>query len=81
MAESKSKKADDPEAGLKEVQERVDKELEQGFVGTKVDPIDNKEYSIQSGPDSPTIAEQYEALAEAELEKDKDRHAATKNAI
>jgi hypothetical protein len=60
----KNENADDTEAGLAEVQEKVDQETEQGFVGVEVDPIPNEEYSVQTGPDSPTIAEQQKALAE-----------------
>lgn len=48
-----------------EVQDRVDAETDQGFRGTAVDPIPNEEYSLESGPDSPTAADQRAALAEA----------------
>jgi hypothetical protein len=41
-----------------EIQKAVDQAEEQGFIGTKVDPRDNEEYSLQSGPDSPSAAEQ-----------------------
>lgn len=36
-----------------DVQEKADKEQAQGFVGTKVDPIDDAEYTLTTGPDSP----------------------------
>ncbi|RPH36344.1 MAG: hypothetical protein EHM90_02225 [Chloroflexi bacterium] len=72
MAESKAKSdsskssvSDEVKAaGAEEVQEKVDKELEQGFSGTEVDPIPNEAYSVQSGPDSPTVVEIDEALAD-----------------
>lgn len=51
-----------------QVQAAVDEETEQGFRGTKVDPLPNEAYSLESGPDSPTPAEQRAALAEAEAE-------------
>lgn len=60
MAESKakssSKKASD--SGQAEVRENFEAEQEQGFRGREVDPTPNEEFSIRSGPDSPTAAEQ-----------------------
>jgi hypothetical protein len=35
------------DAGEKEVQQRVDQEQEQGFVGTEVDPTPNENYTVQ----------------------------------
>lgn len=55
MAERKKKDAGD--AGEAEVQATADAEVDQGFAGTKVDPRDNEEYSLESGPDSPSAAE------------------------
>lgn len=82
MAENKSKQekaANDPEAGVKEVEEKLQKEQEQGFAGVEVDPIPNERYSLETdGQDSPTIAEQEKALAEKLA--DEDRHP-TGNAI
>lgn len=43
------------DAGQAEVQAKVDKETEKGYRGVKVDPLPNSAYSIQSGPDSPTL--------------------------
>lgn len=40
-----------------DVQEKADKEHEQGFVGTKVDPRPNSDYSLESGPDSPSAVD------------------------
>lgn len=34
-----------------------------GFIGTKVDPTPNEEYSLESGPDSPSASEAREAAA------------------
>ena len=45
------------DAGQAEVQAKVDKETDQGFRGTKVDPLPNEAYSIKTGPDSPTLAD------------------------
>lgn len=65
------------ESQEQKVQEAVDRAEEQGFIGEKADPRDNEEYSLQSGPDSPTAGEQnVEALraraeqAEADLNAD-----------
>lgn len=38
---------------------------EKGFIGTAVDQIPNEEYSLESGPDSPSIPEQVERNASA----------------
>ena len=50
-----AKASDD--AGKASVQEQVDAEQEQGFFGTKVDPRPNSDYSLESGPDSPSAVE------------------------
>lgn len=62
MATKGDKAADKAQAQAEKV---LDQEQAQGFRGTKVDPIDNEAYSLESGPDSPTILEQREALAAA----------------
>ncbi|MEO6467495.1 MAG: hypothetical protein ABIP21_00235 [Acidimicrobiia bacterium] len=36
-----------------DVAKQIDKETEQGFVGVKVDPIDDAEYTLTTGPNSP----------------------------
>lgn len=54
------------DAGQAEVQKNVDEEQEQGFRGAEVDPLPNSAYSLESGPDSPTAAEQREALKKRE---------------
>jgi hypothetical protein len=41
------------DAGQAEVQKTVDKLEDQGFLGTKVDPLPNSAHSLESGPDSP----------------------------
>lgn len=60
MAESKQVKADKAE-----VQKKVDTETDKGYEGTGVDPLPNSAYSLESGPESPTVAEQREALKKA----------------
>lgn len=40
-----------------DVEERAAEEAEQGFIGVKVDPIPNEEYSLETGPDSPPAVE------------------------
>lgn len=49
-----SKRATD--AGVAEVEQKTEKEQAQGFIGQKVDPRPNEEYSLESGPDSPPHA-------------------------
>jgi len=36
-------------------QEAVDEETDQGYRGVKVDPLPNSAYSLESGPDAPTV--------------------------
>jgi hypothetical protein len=57
MADSKrgAKSADDGgQADLQTTQNRYD---EQGYIGTKVDPLPNEAHSLESGPDAPTAVE------------------------
>lgn len=51
--------ADQPtgDLGKAEVQRQMDRDLEQGFHGVKVDPLPNEAYSLQTGPDSPRAVE------------------------
>jgi hypothetical protein len=51
-------------------------ELEQGFRGLKVDPRDNSEYSLESGPDSPSALEQMADARDA-AQADAEASAAT----
>jgi hypothetical protein len=56
----------DDDLGQSEVQEKVASAQEKGYIGEEVDPIDNDRYSIKTGPESPTVAEQEAALAKKE---------------
>ena len=49
----------DADAIAGDVQEQVDEMNEQGFLGEAVDPVDNDEYALTSGPDSPTVADDH----------------------
>lgn len=40
-----------------DVEKQVQAEQEQGFLGQKVDPRPNSDYSLESGPDSPSAVE------------------------
>jgi hypothetical protein len=48
----RKKPADD--GGQAEAQSLTDQANEQGFIGTKVDPLPNEAHSLESGPDAPT---------------------------
>jgi len=53
--------------GVAEVQERVDRENEQGFVGVEVDPTPNENYTLQgvtSGAPTPETDEKAAADAQ-----------------
>lgn len=56
------------DVGEAEVQKKVDKIEDKGFIGIEADPIDNDRYSIKTGPESPTDAEQREAVAKKETD-------------
>lgn len=45
------------DAGTAEVQAKVDKAEDKGYFGTKVDPLPNEAYSLETGPDSPRAVE------------------------
>lgn len=54
------------DAGQAEVQKVAENAEEKGFLGVEADPIDNDEYSLKTGPASPTVAEQRAAVAKEE---------------
>lgn len=58
---TKSGKAADAEAekANAEVQAKVDEETERGYRGSVPDERPNSDYSLQSGPDAPELADQY----------------------
>ena len=71
-SESRSRSAGSESGLVKgegEVQAKFDEATEQGFFGRAADPIPNERYSLESGPDSPTVAEQRAAAAQAEAEQ------------
>jgi hypothetical protein len=45
------------DAGQAEAQKKTDKAEDKGYLGTKVDPLPNSAYSLQSGPDAPPVHE------------------------
>lgn len=47
-------KKSDTSAAAGDVQKQIDTEQAQGFYGQKVDPVDNAEYTLTTGPDSPS---------------------------
>jgi len=53
-AKAAAEKADTQTAAP--VQKAVDATTEVGYVGIKVDPLHNSAYSLESGPDAPTVA-------------------------
>lgn len=64
---TETKKATKAEKDAGGVQDALIKATEEdGFLGTKVDPLPNSEHSLESGPDAPSAAEQAAALAEAQ---------------
>lgn len=51
---SKSDAKSEGDLGASQVQEQVDEENEQGFRGDKVDPTDDRNYSLLTPADAPT---------------------------
>jgi hypothetical protein len=43
--------------GQAEAQKKTEQAEEQGFIGTKVDPLPNSAHSLESGPDAPPVHE------------------------
>lgn len=52
--------------GRAEAQELSDVATEQGFIGVKVDPTPNENYSLQTGPEAPTPETDVDAAIEAD---------------
>jgi hypothetical protein len=56
------------DAGQAEVQNQYDEAVKQGFLGSKSPAaIPNKEYTLQSGPDSPSPLEEHIGITEQRL--------------
>ena len=51
MAEKKEK----TDFGQAEVQKAEQKAEDKGYIGNEVDPIPDREYSLKSGPEGPTV--------------------------
>jgi hypothetical protein len=49
---------DKKDGGQSEAQKLTDAAENQGFIGTKVDPLPNSAHSLESGPDAPPVHEQ-----------------------
>lgn len=58
MTDSKKTTADVKDSGEAEVQKIADEANEKGYIGSVPPGPPNEAYSLQSGPDSPTVAEE-----------------------
>jgi hypothetical protein len=47
-----------------EVPASIDEAVDKGYIGDRVDPLDDDRYSLKTGPESPTAVEQAESLKE-----------------
>lgn len=65
-AKDQKPKSSDVSKGIEQVQNAVAEAQKAGFQGVKVDPFPNEAYSLESGPDSPTIPQTIAALAQQE---------------
>jgi hypothetical protein len=62
MAESQSKSTPkSQDAGQDQVQKQFDEAAKQGYFGERPPGLPNERYSLESGPDAPTHAEEREA--------------------
>jgi len=73
MAAPKQQKADD--VGQEQVQSVFDEAREKGYLGDTPESHPNSAFSLQSGPDSPSVAEQNTAALE---QRAKDARASVK---
>lgn len=68
MTDAKTKAAPPADAGQDEVQAKFDEANEKGYFGTVPDGPPNSAYSLQSGPDSPSAAEEAAAVAASRVD-------------
>lgn len=59
------------DAAAKQVQKTVDEAEDKGYFGVKVDPLPNEAYSLESGPDSPTLEDVRKASEDVRKESEK----------
>lgn len=57
------------DGGQADAQKLVDKAEDRGFIGTKADPRPNSDYSLESGPDSPSAAAQHADALRAQADQ------------
>jgi hypothetical protein len=69
-AQQQAQSSDAPsgDGGASQVQEMMDKEQEQGFVGRKVDPLPNDAWSLEGG--APEPGDNYTTPSEEDVKKD-----------
>ncbi|CAN5808484.1 hypothetical protein BH24ACT15_BH24ACT15_37560 [soil metagenome] len=58
MADAKNKQTSKDDAGQAEVQARSDEAEEKGYLGEVPPGPPNEAFSLESGPDSPSVSEQ-----------------------
>jgi hypothetical protein len=56
------------DGGIAEVQEKMDKEQEQGFLGRKIDPLPNEAWSMEGG--APEPGDNYTTPSEEQVKED-----------
>jgi hypothetical protein len=61
---------DKKDGGQSEAQKLTDAAENQGFIGTKVDPLPNSAHSLESGPDAPPVHEQARQIDIADAGKE-----------
>lgn len=64
MAEQKQKAAPAGDAGQAEVQAAFDEAAKKGYFGNRPPGLPNERYSLESGPEAPTHAEERDAAKE-----------------
>jgi hypothetical protein len=66
------KAAASQDAGQSEVKDMYEEAQKKGFFGVSPSPIENKEYSLETGPKSPSAFDGHVAHAEALLKQQKE---------
>jgi hypothetical protein len=70
VATAKKENTGDKAIEAATAQDALEEATKVGYLGTRVDPFDDSEHSLESGPDSPSAADHRAAAAKAEADSE-----------